>query len=201
VRRLAWIWSAQNMLLAAAVYNRLMIYVGYNGMTRMRMIGFFGITVVVIGFVLVLCKIRRDRSFWWLIRAQLIALMLTVIGYSVFPVDYVIHRYNVAAVSRGYLHPSVMIAVKPVNDEGIFPIIRLADCDDEIIRDGVRAILAQRQEDLREASPPDWTEFQGSREMLARRLDKGQSKWAKYRDPTVRQDAIDRFRAYAMQWY
>ncbi len=201
LRRLAWIWSAQNMLLAAAVYNRLMIYVGYNGMTRMRTIGFFGITVVVIGFVLVLYKIGRERSFWWLVRAQLIALMLTVIGYSVFPVDYIVHRYNVAAVARGYLHPSVMIAVKPIRDEGIFPLIRLADCKDEIIRDGVRAILAQRHEELQQSSAPHWTEFQGSRVLLARRLDEGQSRWAEFRDHSARSAAIDRFREYAMRWY
>ena len=41
VRQLAWAWSGLNLLLAIAVYNRLMIYVGFNGMTRMRMIGFF----------------------------------------------------------------------------------------------------------------------------------------------------------------
>ncbi|TWU56785.1 hypothetical protein Poly51_27020 [Rubripirellula tenax] len=40
LRKLAWIWSGANLLLAAAVYNRLLIYVGYNGMTRMRTVGF-----------------------------------------------------------------------------------------------------------------------------------------------------------------
>ena len=128
VRRLAWVWSGLNLLLAVAVYNRLLIYVGYNGMTRMRTVGFFGITLVVIGFCLVLCKIAPTkngsyRSFWWLIRAQLIALLLTVIAYSVFPVDYIANRYNVSRVQAGYLHPSVMIAVKPISDEGVFSAV------------------------------------------------------------------------------
>ncbi len=30
LRRLAWLWSAENMLLAAAVYHRLFIYIGFN---------------------------------------------------------------------------------------------------------------------------------------------------------------------------
>ncbi len=34
LRKLAWVWSLQNLLLAAAVYHRLWIYVGFNGMTR-----------------------------------------------------------------------------------------------------------------------------------------------------------------------
>jgi hypothetical protein len=201
LRRLSWIWSAQNLLLAAAVYNRLQIYIGYNGMTRLRTVGFFGITVVVIGLCLVVYKINRERGFWWLIRAQLIALVLTVILYSLFPVDYVAHRYNVAAVARGYLHPSVMIAVKPISDEGIFPLLNLANCDDEIIRNGVLARLAERQHQLEQLPKTHWTEFQASRELLKARLKRHESAWVKYRDKPTRDQAIATFRGYAMQWY
>jgi hypothetical protein len=52
LRMLAWLWSVENLLLAAAVYNRLFIYIGFNGMTRMRMIGLFGISTVVVGFLM-----------------------------------------------------------------------------------------------------------------------------------------------------
>ncbi len=201
VRRLAWLWSAQNILLAAAVYNRLAIYVGYNGMTRMRTVGFFGITVVVVGFALVLYKIGRQRSFWWLIRAQLIALVLTVIAYSLFPVDYVVHRYNAGRVQSGYLHPSVMIAVKPTMDEGVFPLLRLTECEDPVIRDGVLALLAERQIQLEETSPTHWTEFQGSTMLLEKRLKQNESKWIEFWDPVKRKIAIETFQEYAMKWY
>jgi hypothetical protein len=201
LRRLSWIWAAQNMLLAAAVYNRLMIYVGYNGMTQMRTVGFFGITAVVIGFSLVVYKIGRERGFWWLIRAQLIALVLTVIVYSVFPVDYVAHRYNAATVARGYLHPSVMIAVKPISNEGVFPLLSLTTCEDEIVRNGVLALLAERQRKIEEIPSKHWTEFQGSRELLKRRLKQHESAWTEFRDQPARDHALAAFRAYAMQWY
>lgn len=201
LRKLSWVWAAQNLLLAAAVYNRLLIYVGYNGMTRMRTVGFFGITVVVIGFCLVVYKIHRERGFWWLIRAQLIALVLTMIVYGLFPVDYVAHRYNARTVSDGYLHPSVMIAVKPISDEGVFPLLSLTECDDPIIRDGVLALLAKRQSQLEQVPLTHWTEFQGSRERLRTTLKQQESKWSQYRDQTLRNKAINEFRAYAMQWY
>lgn len=204
VRRLAWIWSAQNFLLAAAVYNRLMIYVGYNGMTRLRTVAFFGITVVVIGFALVLYKIAANRGFWWLIRAQLVALALTVIAYSLFPVDYVAHQYNAAQVARGYLHPSVMIAVKPIENEGVFPVLRLTAVDDPIIREGVLAMLAKRQVQIESIPESEWhwTKFQGSTDLLYRRLAPHQSQWSKYRDNAhARETAIKRFQDYAMQWY
>mgnify|MGYP003674852666 CR=1 FL=1 len=201
LRRLAWIWSAQNMLLAVAVYNRLMIYVGYNGMTRLRTVAFFGITVVVIGFVLVLCKIARDRGFWWLIRAQLLAFVLTVIVYSIFPVDYVVHRYNARAVASGYLPPSVMIAVKPITHEGFFPLMSLTKCEDVTIRDGVLALLAERQSQIEETPNEHWTEIQGSRVLLKQKLMQHQAEWAKFENESARQDAIKSFRDYAMQWY
>jgi len=47
LRQLAWIWSGLNLMLALSVYNRLFIYVGFNGLTRMRMVGLFGISLVL----------------------------------------------------------------------------------------------------------------------------------------------------------
>ncbi len=202
---LAWIWSAENFLLAIAVYNRLLIYVGYNGMTRMRWIGCFGITLVVVGVIIVLVKIAKGRSFWWLLRAQLVAFALTVAVYSVFPVDYVAHRYNASRIKAGYLHPSVMIAVKPITDEGILPLLELADVDDVKIREGVRALLAERQsqiEDDSTESPWHWSRYQASTDMLYRELAKNQIDWANYlQAPETRARAIAEFREYAMQWY
>ena len=205
IRVLSWIWTLQNLLLAAAVYNRLMIYVGYNGMTRLRTVGFFGTTLVVVGFLLVLLKIRLGRSFWWLIRAQLVALVLAVILYSIYPVDYFANRYNVARVNEGYLHPSVMIAVKDTDELGMLPMLDLVDCPDEMIAEGVKAKLAQQQLDIEgsvKASPWHWTRYQKSAYWLYPRLETNQAKWSEYlNDAEKRSKAIGRFKEYAMQWY
>lgn len=205
IRWLAWIWAIQNFLLAAAVYNRLMIYVGYNGMTRMRTVGFFGITVVVVGFILVLVKVRRSQSFWWLIRAQLVALMLAVILYSVFPVDYVAHRYNVSRINDGYLHPSVMVAVKESDDLGRQPMLELIRCSDPLIAEGVKAQLAQRQREIEiesEGSPWHWTKNQEATARLYKRLVENSGQWQQYLDDAgKRRYVIERFQDHAMQWY
>ncbi len=205
LKTLAWIWSAMNLLLAIAVYNRLSIYVGYNGMTRMRLVGFFGITLVLVGFVLVIRKILRQRSFQWLVQSQLIALSLAVVLYCLFPVDYIAHRYNAARVADGYLKPSVMIAVKPIDDEGVFPILDLVDHSDVIIREGVRAMLAERQRQIESYSqdtPWHWHRYQYSKARLYRLLDQNKSKWSDYvNDPEARQQATTKFEDYAMQWY
>ena len=169
LRLLAWIWSGLNLLLAIAVYNRLWIYVGYNGMTTLRTVGFFGTTLVVVGFVLVVIKIAANRGFWWLIRAQLAALVLAVIAYGLFPVDWVSHRYNVSRITDGYLHPSVMIAVKPVDDSAMLCLLDLVSTKDPLIREGALAMLAQRQdeiESLGKQEPWHWTKYQYATEKL-----------------------------------
>ena len=205
LHRLAWLWSALNLVLALSVYNRMSIYVGYNGLTRLRIVGFFGITLVVVGFLLVLLKIRHRQAFCWLVRAQLLALVLAVIAYSLFPVDYVAHRYNVWRVRQGYTHPSVMIAVKPSDDEGYFPLFGLLDHQDEIIRDGVLAKLAKRQAEIERSfreTPWHWSRYQGSRRLLYRRLRDHEATWQTFRNaPHETEAAITRFREYAMQWY
>lgn len=205
LKTLAWVWSATNLMLAFAVYHRLSIYVGYNGMTRMRMVGFFGTTLVVVGFVLVIRKIVKQRTFAWLIQVQLVALVVAVILYSLFPIDYLVHRYNASRVAAGYPKPSVMIAVKPLEDEGVFPLLDLVDADDPIIREGVRAKLADRQSLIESYSwdqPWHWHRYQYSKTRLYRELSRHQSKWAGYQtNPTARRKAIKQFESYAMQWY
>ena len=57
LKRWGAIWSALNLLLAIAVYNRLWIYVRFNGLTRLRIVGCLGVATVVVGFILVLRKI------------------------------------------------------------------------------------------------------------------------------------------------
>lgn len=54
--------------LALIVYNRLSIYVNFNGMTRMQTVGLLGMTSVLVGFLLVVRKISKGHDFRWLVR-------------------------------------------------------------------------------------------------------------------------------------
>ncbi|MEM6472283.1 MAG: DUF4153 domain-containing protein, partial [Planctomycetota bacterium] len=205
LKLLAWVWAALNYILALAVYHRLTIYIGYNGLTTMRVVGLFGTTAVVLGFTMVVIKIRRHFGFWWLIRSQLTSLGLCVIVYSIFPVDYVVHRYNTARVLVGDPRPSVMIAVKEKDDSGYLPLIALIDCRDRVIRNGVRAMLAEHQLAATaevDEGPWNWTRYQLSTDLLIRSMSERQSKWQVYLDdPILRHREIQRFQDYAMQWY
>ncbi len=148
LKRLAWIWSVLNLLLAIAVYHRLCIYIGFNGMTRMRMVGFYGMTAVVVGFGLAVWKIARQRDFVWLFRADLWALAAAFYLYALTPVDLIVMRYNVARILAGDPAPSVQVSVHPIDAEGIRELFPLIECRDEIIREGVKALLARRESEM-----------------------------------------------------
>ncbi len=210
LRKLAWIWSALNLLLAASVYNRLLIYIDFNGMTRMRTVGLFGTTSVVAGFLLTLWKIRAGKRFLWLVRRDLWAVAMTVIVYAITPVDWLIHTYNVRQIMAGDLAPVVQITEHPVSSEGLLTLEPLLECEDPIIRKGIAAMLTLEEQTqdsaragaLRQVKARRWTARQLAtdvmNEHLKRSADRRNALIGSEDDPSR---LLDEFRAYAFQWY
>ena len=205
LRRLAWVWSLENILLAVAVYHRLYIYIGFNGMTRKRIVATFGISCVVAGFILVVWKIVRNRDFVWLMRRHLWALALTVYLFALTPVDTIVHSYNVRRVLAGDPAPSVQICMHPISSEGVLVLVPLTQCRDEKIREGVSAMLAGRHEEAealaRERQEQGWTAYQMADRLVLEGLRAESGTWARYTDPQQRDAALKRFRKYAYQWW
>ncbi len=205
LRTLGWIWSAENFILAVAVYHRMAIYVDFNGMTPMRIVGLYGISTVVAGFALVLWKIGRERSFGWLVRRQLWALALAVYLFALTPVDAIAVKYNVRRILAGDPAPSVQISVHAIDSEGVLLLEPLLDCDDPIIREGIRAMLADRDDESEAAAARrqnlGWTAYQIADDMVLKRLRADRSRWSAYRDRSLRAAALARFHQYAYQWY
>ncbi|MBN2218013.1 MAG: DUF4173 domain-containing protein [Pirellulales bacterium] len=205
LRRLAWIWSLQNFVLAAAVYNRLGIYIGFNGMTRMRIVGLFGISAVVVGFILVLVKIAKGHSFAWLLRRHLWTLAAALYLLVITPVDVIVVGYNVRQILAGHLAPSVQITVHPISSEGITLLAPLLECKDAMIREGVRALLAQRDEEAetlaRQQEELGWTAYQMSDRRALDWFREHRSDWDAFASADQRQRAYDKFVQYAYQWF
>ena len=205
LRRLAWIWSVENLLLAIAVYHRMYIYIGFNGMTRKRTIGIFGISCVVAGFLLVVWKIARNRDFIWLLRRHLWALALALYLLALWPTDMIVHNYNVRRILSGDPAPSVQISVHPINSEGVLQLLPLVECENEIIREGVRAMLADRHDQAealaRRREREDWTSYQIADRVALEGLRAARAHWAEYKDLEKRKAARERFDDYAWDWY
>lgn len=205
LRGLAAVWSLESLILAVAVYHRLFIYVGFNGMTRMRFVGYFGVTAVVIGFLLAVVKIARQKDFGWLLQRHLWTLALAVYLFAIAPVDYLAMRYNVRRVLAGDPAPSVQFSVQPLNAEALLPLEPLLECDNETIRDGIRALLTDRQlkaeEVARHPAGSHWTAFQLANHKFLRQLQTSLPLRPDRPADAARQNAWERFRAYAYQWY
>lgn len=199
----AWIWSVENFVLALAVYNRLWIYVGFNGMTRMRMVAFFGITSVVVGFLLVLWKIAHNRGFVWLIRRHLLTVTLAAYAYLVIPVDWIVYTYNVRRVLAGDPAPAVQITEHYVSPEGILTLFPLLNSSDPIIRNGIQSMLENQL--LAEANNPNqrpgWTSYQLVHSRLSRELSKLPSPETTDAANRERSGRWDVFRQFVYQWY
>lgn len=207
LKQLAWVWSIQNLILALAVFNRLFIYIGFNGMTRMRVIGLLGTTAVVLGLILVIRKISKNKNFLWLIRHQLWALGLIITLFALLPVDYLVNRYNAHRILVDkQLAPSVQITVHPINSEGIMALLPLVESENEIIREGVQAILAKREFLLRQSinrknQSEHWTSYQLALRYELNLLEANHSKWSEFSTWNKKRKAIERFEKYAFQWY
>ncbi|MEM7476535.1 MAG: DUF4153 domain-containing protein [Planctomycetota bacterium] len=151
LRRLAIAWSGLNLLLSIAVYNRMLIYVDYNGLTRMRIIGFLGITCVLAGFIFVLIKILRSRSTIWLLHRQAWLPVLAIITYAILPVDWLVNRYNVSQVVGEELAPATQLISQTTTAAGMLPMFQLIDHPTPEVREGTRALLAVWALDLGES--------------------------------------------------
>jgi hypothetical protein len=205
LRRLAWLWSLENMLLAVAVYHRLYIYIGFNGMTPMRMVGIFGMTAVVVGFIQVVWKIVCNRDFVWLMRRHLWTVAIAVYLFALTPVDAIVTSYNVRRILAGDPAPSVQISVHYIGSEGILLLDPLLSCKNETIREGVAAMLAERQAASEALAArrrqQGWTAYQIADQRILRELTESAAAWSKYADPARRDAALEQFHKYAYQWY
>lgn len=205
LRVLAWIWSLQNLLLSLSVYNRLFIYIDFNGMTRMRIVGLFGISVVVAGFLLVIWKIAYRKDFPWLIHRQIWALAITIYLFALTPVDGIAAFYNVRRILDGDLAASMQIGVHTLDLEGILALPPLLDSATPEIREGVAALIAERylqiQIDRQRRQQAGWTAYQLSDQVALARFEAVSSQWKPYEDAAKRTAAIQRFYEFAYKWY
>jgi len=203
LKRLAWIWSVENLVLAAAVYNRLLIYVGFNGMTPMRILGFYGVSAVVCGFLLVMVKIARGHDLGWLVQRHLWTLGLAIYVYAITPLDYLAMRYNVARILRGDSAPSVQISEHPISTEGLLALFPLLDADDSLVKNGVAALRVERHDGFEEqrAAHHDWTTYQLADRLFLDQMHRLPPSTAGFASETSRRTAWLQFKTYAYQWY
>ncbi len=173
LKKLTWFWAIENLLLAAFAYRRLGMYIGFNGLTRWRTVGAFGITLVIIGLVIVVRKVQRKHTFLWMVRRQLGAFALALFFLLIFPMDFVAHAVNARQVLKGELGPAYQIADQPLTAEALPPLLPLLEVDDLVVREGVAGILLREYERLHRYNHkhPAWVYSECSRSWALRRIE------------------------------
>ena len=113
--------------------------------------------------------------------------------------------YNVRRILAGDPAPSVQISVHPISSKGVLLLEPLLECDDAKIREGVRALLAQRDDEAEAIAwhrqRLGWTSYQVADRMVLEKLRDSRNRWAEYADREKRQAVLKQFHAYAYQWY
>ncbi len=88
------------------------------------------------------------------------------------------------------------------NKEVLQPLL---GCDDEAIREGVRALLAEHHSNAKSTAirrvALGWTTYQIADRIALEEFRTNSNEWKRYSGPSIRQTVLDRFHDYAYQWY
>lgn len=178
---LSYVWAAQNGILAIGALRRLQMYIGYNGLTRMRIVGIYGVLLVAVGLALMVWKVRRTKSFAWLVRRDLLALWVALIVLALTPRDWVCWKYNVAQAMSGNPRPLTLLHGQPMSPESFPPLIPLLDYEgkaegdeqgnQQLVREGIRGLLGRQFLQLRRTRWKNWSDWQGSHAWALRKLE------------------------------
>ena len=170
--RLAYLWAAQNLVLAAGTFRRIQMYVDFSGLTQLRILGIFGTALVVVALGLIMLKLSRRENMTWLLRRQLDALGIAAILFVAAPTHALCMQFNVGRIERGEYRPLLHLFEQTITAEAVPALIPLLDHSDISIRRGAADLLEQQAKLLHEedAKAIRWTEWSMSRKNALRAL-------------------------------
>ena len=184
VRRLVYLWIAQNVFLVASTILRTLAYIEAYSLTRLRIAALIWMALVAAGLILVCIRIWRQKSGSWLINANLTAALLALAACTVLDLGRIAAGWNVrhardAGGKGANLDLCYLAALGP---SALLPLVELeARTSSPLLKERVgrvrsrtMAALAQDQLDWR-----GWT-YRG-----ARRLAEARSEAQRFRLPAA----------------
>ncbi|RUV00256.1 MAG: DUF4173 domain-containing protein [Mesorhizobium sp.] len=95
IRRLVYIWVAQNIMLVVSSILRLDLYIGVYALTYWRIAAFAWMGLVAAGLALIIARIALEKSNEWLLSANLLTLSVTLYACCFINFAALIANYNV----------------------------------------------------------------------------------------------------------
>ncbi len=96
IRRLVYLWVAQNVVLTATAAFRNALYVEAYGLTELRLAAFVWMGLVALGLMLIIARIALRKSGAWLVGRNTMALCATLIAAAAMNTSAFIADYNVS---------------------------------------------------------------------------------------------------------
>lgn len=144
VRALAYVWAAQNVMLALGTFRRIQLYIDLSGLTSLRILGILGTTLVATGFGLVVVMIRKKRTIGWLLHRKLDALVVASVLYVVAPTELLSTEWNQRRLFDGQYAPLLNVVANSRADENVPALVKLLTHPDPVVQKGTAALLASR---------------------------------------------------------
>jgi hypothetical protein len=169
VRRLVYVWIAQNVLLVASTMLRTYDYVEAYSLTRLRIAAFLWMALVAIGLVLICYRVWRERSGAWLINANLLAAAVLLAGCAFVDFGAAAAAWNVRH-TRDVGGKGVSLDLCYLDQLGPSALLPLVEIESQPIRPALRhrvALLRNGQMDRLEAEQANWRTwtFRGARRL------------------------------------
>jgi hypothetical protein len=95
IRRLVYLWVAQNIVLVISSMLRLDLYIGVYALTYLRIAAFVWMGLVAAGLAFIVARIALAKSGEWLLSANLLTLSTTLYACSFINFAALIANYNV----------------------------------------------------------------------------------------------------------
>jgi hypothetical protein len=95
VRKLVYLWLAQNVLLTLNSLWRLQLYVEVYSLTRLRLAAAIWMFLVSAGIILIVWRIYAGKTNAWLLNANFVTLLAVLYFCCFVNFDSIISRYNV----------------------------------------------------------------------------------------------------------
>jgi len=104
LKMLAYIWLAQNAVLAISVAIRNFWYIKYFALAYKRIGVLFFLLVTLYGIYTVYIKVRDTKTLFYLLRTNNLAIYCVLIVMTFFNWDVIIARYNFKHYEKSFVH-------------------------------------------------------------------------------------------------
>ena len=173
IRLLALIWIAQNVLLIINVARRVGIYVGDYHLSVLRLHLLLFLVLVCAGFALLAIRIQQNKSFGWLVSANLAAVFVLFATLQFWDTRATVANYNLARAEEDEDKTLDLYYLSQLGPSA-WKVIQEASTSQKLSTDE-RTEAAERLANLavqeeRRAYEEDWRDFRWIRSSLRREL-------------------------------